>query len=308
MSSGGTRSFVEFAKYKKIPVAALECVMVLIPWALLVVQGAIVVASLLGYGIFTSRPDLLAQMDPGARFFTWAFHGFAVGNMLFGGLAVVAESLLRDRTKAFWAFVAVYLVSFGSELLGTTYGVPFGAYSYTELLGQKWFDRVPLLIPLSWFTMAWACWVIARQQSTGFAAVLLANALLVAWDLLLDPAMSKVTSYWIWGDSGSYYGMPWMNLVGWAVTGLVLFLILAKLVPQPRSQPRFAVWVYAINFALPFGFCVLNQYWLAVLAGPASIAIAFVVFARRGVGLAGESVDKIGSAEAGTRIFSSRRD
>jgi hypothetical protein len=44
-----------------------------------------VVASLLGYGIFTSRPDLLIQVDPQARFFTWAFHGFAVGNMLFGG-------------------------------------------------------------------------------------------------------------------------------------------------------------------------------------------------------------------------------
>ena len=58
-----------------------------IPWLFLIVQAGIVVASLLGYGIFTSRPDLLAQVDPQARFFTWAFHGFAVGNMLFGGLA-----------------------------------------------------------------------------------------------------------------------------------------------------------------------------------------------------------------------------
>lgn len=56
-----------------------------IPWLFLIVQGGIVIASLLGYGIFTSRPELLVQWDPGARFFTWAFHGFAVGNMLFGG-------------------------------------------------------------------------------------------------------------------------------------------------------------------------------------------------------------------------------
>jgi hypothetical protein len=25
--------------------------------------------------------------------------------------------------------------------------------------------------------------------------------------------------------------------------------------------------VYGINFALPLGFCILNQYWTAVLAG-----------------------------------------
>jgi uncharacterized membrane protein len=257
-----------------------------IPWLCLIVQGAIVAASLLGYGIFTSRPELLTQLDPGARFFTWAFYGFAVGNMLFGGLAVVAEAILRDRRSGLWAFASIYLVSLVSELLGTTYGIPFGAYSYTPLLGVKWFDRVPLLIPLSWFTMSWACWVIARQRRTGLSAVLLGTALLIAWDLLLDPAMSKVTSYWIWGARGSYYGMPWINLVGWGVTGLVLFIMLAKLAPAPHSQVRFAISVYIINFALPLGFCVLNQYWLAVFAGLGSIAIAFLVFGRKGSTLA----------------------
>ena len=200
--------------------------------------------------------------------------------MLFGGLAVVAEAVLRDRTRGLWAFASVYLVSLVGELLGTTYGIPFGAYSYTALLGVKWVDRVPLLIPLSWFTMSWACWVIARQRSAGLSAILFSTALLVAWDLLLDPAMSKVTSYWIWGERGSYYGMPWMNLLGWCVTGFVLFIILSKIAPAPHSQVRFAIWVYIINFALPLGFCVLNQYWLAVWAGLGAVAVAFIVFGR----------------------------
>src|SRR6185436_3068346 len=177
--------------------------MSIVPWLFLAVQAAIVVASLLGYGIFTARPDLLMQVDPQAKFFVWAFHGFAVGNMLFGGIAVVADALLKDQLKAGWAFAAVYLISLSSELMGTTYGIPFGAYAYTSLLGVKWFDRVPLLIPLSWFTMSWACWVIARRRASGWAAILLGTSLLVAWDLLLDPAMSKVTSYWLWGEAGN---------------------------------------------------------------------------------------------------------
>jgi uncharacterized membrane protein len=258
----------------------------IVAWLFLAVQAAIVIASLLGYGIFTARPDLLAQVDPQAQFFVWAFHGFAVGNMLFGGLAVVAHALWTDRSKALWALLVIYLVSLASELMGTTYGLPFGAYSYTSLLGIKWFARVPLVIPLSWFTMSWACWVIARQRAGGAGAVLLSTALLVAWDLLLDPAMSKVTSYWVWSEPGNYYDMPWMNLVGWGVTGLVLFIILNKMVPNPQGTVRFALWVYVINFSLPLGFCILNRYWLAAVAGPLSIALACFLstyFGRGGI-------------------------
>jgi putative membrane protein len=254
--------------------------MYLVPWILLALQSAIVVASLLGYGIFTSRPDLLTQVDPQARFFTWAFHGFAIGNMLFGGLAVVVDALRSDGRRALYAFIAVYGVSLLSELMGTGWGVPFGPYAYTSLLGPKWFGLVPLLIPLSWFTVSWACWLIARDRVAGSAAILLGTWLLVAWDLLLDPAMSKVTSYWIWGDAGSYYGMPWINLFGWAVTGLLLFLILAKVVPAPRSSVRFSQAVYAVNFALPLGFCMLNHYWIAVCAGCGSLALAGIAVRR----------------------------
>ncbi len=247
--------------------------MQIVAWSFLVLQASIVIASLLGYGIFTSRPDLLMQVDPQARFFTWAFSGFAIGNMLFGGLAVVADALLRNRLAALYAFIAIYAVSLASELMGTGWGVPFGPYSYTSLLGPKWFGLVPLLIPLSWFTMSWACWTIARQARSGVAAIFLATVLLVSWDLLLDPAMSKVTSYWVWGEAGSYYGMPWMNLFGWAVTGLLLFLILNQMAPRPQSTVGFAIAVYGVNFALPLGFCILNQYWIAVGAGVGSLLL-----------------------------------
>jgi len=278
--------------------------MIVAAWLVLAMQAAVVIASLLGYGIFTSRPDLLAKVDPQAKFFTWAFYGFAVGNMLFGGLAVLAEALARDK-RALRVFAAIYVVSLGSELMGTTYGVPFGAYSYTTLLGVKWFDRVPVLIPLSWFTMSWACWVLARRFSSGIAAVLFGTCLLVAWDLLLDPAMSRVTSYWVWGETGAYYGMPWMNLLGWGVTGLVLFILLHYLAPDPFSGVRFAASVYVVNFALPLGFCLLNRYWLAAILGPLSIALAYMIFARPWGGVFGQA--KLGPGR-GASALSERRE
>jgi putative membrane protein len=250
-----------------------------IGWFFLALQATIVVGSLLGYGLFTTRPDLLAQVDPQARFFTWAFSGFAIGNMLFGGLAVVVEAFWRDRRAAVVAFIVVYLVSGGSEVLGTTYGMPFGAYAYTALLGPKWFERVPLLIPLSWWTMGWAVWVMTRRWTSGWAAVVCGTALLVAWDLLLDPAMSKVTSYWMWGEVGSYYGMPWSNLAGWVITGVLLLALLHRLVPAPHSSVRFAAGVYGVNYALPLGLCLVNHYWLAVFASAVTAGVAWLLLA-----------------------------
>jgi uncharacterized membrane protein len=148
---------------------------------------------------------------------------------------------------------------------------------------------------------------IARRRAAGIAAVLLGTALLVAWDLLLDSAMSKVISYWIWGESSSYYGMPWMNLLGWGVTGLVLFIILSKRAPASNGEVRFALWVYLINFALPLGFRVLNRYWLAVLAGSGSVAIALLLFGYKQNVLSGQKIEKcLGSRRAGA--LSSERD
>ena len=126
--------------------------------------------------------------------------------------------------------------------------------------------------------MTWAAWIIASRRTRGFQAVLLGTCFLVAWDLLLDPAMSRVTSYWIWGEKGSYYGMPWTNLLGWAMTGFVLLAMLRKLAPKPKGDLRFSVLVYVVNFLLPLGFCALNGYWIAVFAGIGALIGALVVF------------------------------
>ena len=83
----------------------------------------------------------------------------------------------------------------------------------SDLLGVKWFDRVPLLIPLSWFTMAVPAFALSyftfRHSSQVFVRIIFGALLLTVWDLSLDPAMSYLTTYWNWGESGPFYGMPW---------------------------------------------------------------------------------------------------
>ena len=82
----------------------------------------------------------------------------------------------------FWPFELIRTLELPSETTLSVYEyyhrTRLRAYfGQATLLGPKWFDRVPLLIPLSWFTMSWAAWIIARRRTGAFQAVLLGTCL-----------------------------------------------------------------------------------------------------------------------------------
>src|SRR5690606_13937182 len=165
--------------------------------------------ALLGYATFGLNPTLLARFPQVAGFYGVSFHFFAQAQIWLAW--AVLALFLAQHAGARWvpALVALYLVSLGSELLGTGVGIPFGEYRYTEALGPKWFGHVPVLIPLSWFFMAVPSYAMAHAALPRHtvARVLTASLILLSWDLALDPAMSRATVYWVWAEPGAYYGM-----------------------------------------------------------------------------------------------------
>ena len=237
--------------------------------------------ALVGYGTFGLHPELLARIGDGVRFYGPAFEFFGGVQIWLAG--AVLALLLSRRVGARWlpSLLAVYALSLASELAGTTWGVPFGSYEYTALLGARWLDRVPVVIPLSWYTMALPAYALAMQRRrTGrVGRALLASAILLAWDLVLDPAMSHATLYWVWSDAGPYYGMPLLNLIGWYVTGLALMVVLSLLGVErwlahvPLEQ---LVWYYGANLLVPAGMCLLAGLWGAGAAAAATRAFAAV--------------------------------
>ena len=227
------------------------------------------VKSTLGYGFFALHPENLPSSESALRFYNISFQFFAQLHILiaFGALAIV----LVRRLEAAWlpAFAAVYLLSFVFEHIGTGYGIPFGGYEYTGLLGARLGPRVPFLIPLSWFLMTLPCWIVARAAFSRQIAlrVGLGAMGLVLWDLALDPAMSALTPYWRWEETGPYYGMPWMNLVGWFATGTVLMIALERLggdTLADRLPVRWMAAYYAVVAALPLGMLGAAGEWLGI--------------------------------------------
>jgi len=253
-------------------------------WAL-GVAVATVALTLVGFATFGQQPALLTRWPQVAPLYGWAYRFFALGQVwvAWGCLAAVLQASAGTR---WWpAFALLYGISLASEWFGTGYGLPFGPYRYSSLLAPLWGGRVPVIIPLSWFFMAvtaygWA----AERWARPMARVLWASAVLASWDLALDPAMSYVTRYWSWGAAGPYYGMPWSNLAGWYLTGLVLMTALAVLRAERWTARIPGSWwraFYATNLALPLGMCAVAGAWGAVAATAVTLGAVVALGGRR---------------------------
>ena len=250
---------------------------------------AVSAAGLAGFATFSAYPQLLNAIPGAAQTYGWMF-AIAPRVQIVTAFAALALVLAR-RAGTRWvaAFAALCVLSLGSELAGTTIGLPFGPYSYTDGLGPKLFGHVPVLIPLSWFFMAIPSYAIAMVafggRSRTVTRILLASFILLVWDLVLDPAMSLVTKYWVWATPGPYYGMPLLNLLGWYVTGLALMAALAALRADAWLERIPVNWLgsfYGANLLLPLGMSAVAGHWGALLATlVAAAGVALVLLRAR---------------------------
>lgn len=252
-------------------------------WGLLALYAFTAVA-VLGYGLFGLNPGRIPQVDALYRFYAISFNFFAQAHIWICAAVLLVPLVRRVGVRWLPAFGAVYLLSFTSEFVGTGYGIPFGGYGYTGLLGPKLGGRVPVVIPLSWFLMALPAWVLAMRTfplpGRSPARVVFAASLLVIWDLALDPAMSYLTPYWRWADSGPYYGMPWLNLVGWFATGVVIIAAIEGLGGRrwgPELPWRWMAGYYGAVLLMPLGMLAAAGEWLAVGVTLAALGLAWGV-------------------------------
>ena len=258
----------------------------------LVALYAFTALAVLGFAVFGRHPELVARLPNAAPVYARAFTFFPRAHVVLA-FAVLALALVRHAgVRWIGAFGALYLISLASELAGTTVGLPFGPYHYTDGLGLKWLGHVPVLIPLSWFFMALPSYLLARRAlpattgagRTGRARRLLGvgvgSLVLLAWDLALDPAMSWVTKYWVWGSDGPYYGMPLLNLAGWYLTGLALMGALDVLRADEWSATLPSGWLlgfYAANMLLPVGMVAAAGHWPAVVISVVGAAASLLL-------------------------------
>lgn len=160
-------------------------------------------------------------------------------------LALLRQAWGGRRTLQVAALVGV--LAWGVEALGSSTGFPFGAYHYTKSL-QPQLLGVPLIIPLAWLMMLPPAWAVARLIAGRYGAptfVLASAVAFTAWDLFLDPQMAA-WGFWVWERPGGYFGIPWVNYLGWLLASALLTAL-----ARPTALPlRSLLLIYAITWAL----------------------------------------------------------
>lgn len=127
-------------------------------------------------------------------------------------------------------FILTCIISWCYESLSIATGFPFGNYHYTDNLGPK-LGTVPLLIMPAYFSVCYISWHIARtltealapKKSYRWPVVLVASFIMVMWDLSMDPSRATINQAWIWHDGGAYFGVPFVNFVGWFLCVATIF-------------------------------------------------------------------------------------
>jgi putative membrane protein len=153
-----------------------------------------------------------------------------ISNIITGVLTALLLMAHHEGWKAALTLLALcVLLAGGMELLGTTTGFPFGAYTYTDLLGAKFLGHVPYLIPPSWMMMLYPSMVLAHLLiPRGWLRPVAAGFILTIWDFAMDPAMTTGFAYWQWHTEGGFYGMPYVNWLGWWLTGTLVAAVFWK--------------------------------------------------------------------------------
>ena len=154
-----------------------------------------------------------------------------------------SQTLGWRRTMLFLGIT--FTVSLLFESVGVATGLIFGPYHYTDELGIKFLNLVPILIPLAWIMMSYPAFVIAIRfikfsQNLWIWRLCVASvgaAVMTAWDLAMDPLM-VAGDHWVWEVQGAYFGIPIQNFWGWWLTVFVafcIFLFIANIKPGQLS-------------------------------------------------------------------------
>ena len=238
---------------------------------------------LAGLLVALPRPELWAGDPLATRVFDFGMRYAGSLHIVLGAAAMAAFGFATvgwRRTAIF--FVLAVAVSLASELIGTGTGWPFGEYAYTDFLGYKILGRVPFGIPLSWFYLGFAAYLLGgvaaarfRLRPTAFWAVATGAWLLTAWDLVLDPAMAHElmpVRFWEWREAGAYHGTPLKNFLGWAATGVAFMAPSRALWGQDALLRPTEAWFPFVVYAANVGFGIVLAASVG-LTGPILLAL-----------------------------------
>jgi putative membrane protein len=173
------------------------------------------------------------------------------------------------------------------EAIGISTGLPYGSFYYSDQMGFKILGLVPWSVAFAFAPLILGSITVSnRITKDARLAILLSAAVLVAVDLVLDPA-AVLLSIWVWTTPGPYYGIPISNYIGWFLTALVastiMHLLTAESPKSARNVPPLVASSLFISLAFWTGFSGWTGLWIPVAIGfLLLVLIAWTMYSRDG--------------------------
>lgn len=228
---------------------------------------------------------ILVGLDLLPPWLEWANSVFLV---LAGIMGVFYFYSLFKAAKATTVVIIIYVFSSFMEYLGSTYGILFGEYDYTDRFGYKIFE-IPFTIGFAWLlVMATTHALVKRiQPHTGLFSVTLGSLAAVIMDLIIDPVAFKANSYWIWLEGGLYYDIPWTNFMGWFVVAFILHAVIWGVENKEERQHDYVKWerrtyvLYGMMVGMFIVTAATSGLWLAIFLSGTLTLLLYVWAVRR---------------------------
>src|SRR5437588_4774621 len=107
-----------------------------------------------------------------------------------------------------------------------------------------------------------------RRGGSWFTTIvvpLIGSAVMVMWDLTLDPTASTIQHLWIWEQGGGYFGVPLTNYLGWFFTVYVFYQLFALYLRLRTASVQAQVRTFK------------KSYYAQAIAQYAVVGLTFVV-------------------------------
>lgn len=147
------------------------------------------------------------------------------------------------------ALFSIVILGLGIEIIGVNYGIPFGEYSYSHVLGIHLLDT-PIIMGFNWVMLVYAgVLTIHSFVKNKYLKAVLAGLLLVGLDVLIEPVAIE-WNMWTW----KLTSVPIQNYLTWGIAAVIFsFILSAQLKPENKNKIALPVLLLQFIFFIILG-------------------------------------------------------
>jgi len=207
-------------------------------------------------------------------------------------LAFLYFTYTRGFKSTLFLTVFVFIYCWAAEECSVHNGFPFGHYYYSDMLGYK-LDVVPVTIGLQYFWIyVFPAYFVSNliaegkllgpPKSTGrlLFTAFIASIIVSGIDMAVDPLDATKLSEWVWTKNNytGYYGIPYMNYLGYVIVMTPAFFIFGLIEKKFDAKPVGPINIYIGAIPLIFYFLSFIMYGVPAPSGVFLVACFTMLF------------------------------